>query len=69
MTQETSVDVGAVARHPRVIAAVRAAMRAGHPVLALVGDIENLAPTEVRSAFDDLVAAVAEVTLEQLEGE
>ena len=53
-----------VFHEPRVLAAVRRAMKAGHRnEVALIANVEEFAPPEVREAFRALVDTVSTVTL------
>jgi hypothetical protein len=49
-------------KHPHVLAAVRKAMKSGLGGEALlITNIEDIAPKRVRQAFEELVAAVADI--------
>lgn len=55
-----------VRRDPRVLAALRNAMKAGHRnEVVLIANIEDFAPPVVRGAFEDLIRTVAEVAAER----
>jgi hypothetical protein len=57
-----------VRKDPRVLAALRKAMKAGRTnEVVLIANIEDFAPAEVRRAFDDLIETVVAVAREASE--
>lgn len=58
--------VQAIARDGRVVDAMRKAMKAGkRGEILLISNVEEVAPPEVRAAFDELVATVARTAIQR----